>query len=73
MTPGDPPLIAGDRGHLGPDPVLQVGMPAEQVQRVGQRGRGGLVSREEEDQHLVAHLGVGKRSALVARVEQQSQ
>ena len=70
---GGDAAVADDRGHLRADPALRVRMPAEQVQRIGQRGRGGLVAGEEEDQHLVAHLGVGQRRALVARVEQQPQ
>jgi hypothetical protein len=52
---------------------LHVGVPAEQVQGVGQRGRGGLVSGQQEDEHLLADLGVGQRAFPVPRVEQQPQ
>jgi hypothetical protein len=48
-------------------------MLAEQVQRVGERRRGGFVSGQQEDEHLVADLAVGQRVSLVLRVEQQPQ
>jgi hypothetical protein len=62
--------IARDRVRLCPHPVLHVGMPAEQVQRVGERSGGGFVSGQQEDEHLVADLAVGQRVSLVLRVEQ---
>src|SRR5262249_20174571 len=55
-------LVHGGSGQLhrtavvGGHPLLEVRVVAEQVQREGQGGRGGLVPGEQEDQYLVADL-----------------
>jgi hypothetical protein len=50
---------------VGADALLDVGMVAEQVQGEGERGRGGLVPGEQEQQHLITDLAVGEALAGV--------
>ncbi len=59
--------------RLGPDGVLDLGMAAEQVQGEGQRRGRRLVAGQQEDEHLVADLGVGEPGVAVAGGQQAAQ
>ncbi|MPL73778.1 hypothetical protein SDC9_19584 [bioreactor metagenome] len=49
--------------RLGRDAVLPVGGLGEQIERPGERRGRGLVPGEEEDRHLIDHLGCSKARA----------
>ena len=59
--------------RLRSHPLLGVRVAGEQVEGVRQRGRGGLVSGQHEDEHLVADLGVAEGGAVVAGGQQHTE
>ena len=61
-----PAAVAQQRVHFLTGPLLRCGVFAEQVQREGERGGGGFMAGQQEDQHLFAEFGGVELFAVLA-------
>ena len=68
-----PRAAVGVLGEVGSEPVLDVGVLREQMQRPGQAGRDGLVSGDHERDELVADLVGVEAVEVVGRAQEQGE